>query len=61
MDGFAFRFSEGIKVIKIIGTAFAGKPFTGEVKAGECVKIMTGVMRPTGAVYSGVEHATCRG
>lgn len=49
MDGFAFKFSEGIKVIKIIGTAFAGKPFTSEVKAGECVKIMTGAMLPTGA------------
>lgn len=49
MDGFAFKFSEGIKVIKIIGTALAGKPFLGEVKAGECVKIMTGAMLPTGA------------
>lgn len=49
MDGFAFKFSEGIKIIKIIGTAFAGKPFIGEVKAGECIKIMTGAMLPTGA------------
>lgn len=49
MDGFAFKYSEGVKIIKIIGTAFAGKPFTGEVKAGECVKIMTGAMLPAGA------------
>lgn len=49
MDGFAFKFSEGVKIIKIIGTAFAGRPFNGEVKAGECVKIMTGAMLPTGA------------
>ena len=49
MDGFAFKFSEGVKIIKIIGTAFAGKPFIGEVKAGECVKIMTGAMLPAGA------------
>ena len=49
MDGFAFKYSEGIKIIKIIGTAFAGKPFAGMVKAGECVKIMTGAVIPTGA------------
>ena len=49
MDGFAFKYSEGIKMIKIIGTAFAGKPFIGEVKASECVKIMTGAVIPKGA------------
>jgi molybdopterin molybdotransferase len=49
MDGFAFKHSAGIKLIKIIGTAFAGRPFTGTVKAGECVKIMTGAVIPAGA------------
>ena len=49
MDGFAFKLSQGMKVVKIVGTAFAGKPFMGEVKAGECVKIMTGAMLPEGA------------
>ena len=49
MDGFAFKYSEGIKIVKIVGTAFAGKPFAGIVKAGECVKIMTGAVIPTGA------------
>ncbi len=49
MDGFAFKHSEGIKLIKIIGTAFAGRPFAGTVKAGECVKIMTGAVIPAGA------------
>jgi molybdopterin molybdotransferase len=49
MDGYAFKFSEGMKVIKIIGTAFAGRPFAGVVKAGECVKIMTGAVIPDGA------------
>jgi molybdopterin molybdotransferase len=49
MDGYAFKFSEGIKVIKVIGTAFAGRPFAGVVKAGECVKIMTGAVIPVGA------------
>lgn len=49
MDGYAFKYSEGIKIIKIIGTALAGKPFFGEVKAGECIKIMTGGLMPSGA------------
>ena len=48
MDGYAFKYSEGIKIIKIIGTAFAGKAFEGIVKAGECVKIMTGAVIPQG-------------
>ena len=49
MDGYAFKYSEGAKIIKVIGSAFAGKAFSGEVKAGECVKIMTGAVIPTGA------------
>jgi molybdopterin molybdotransferase len=46
MDGYAYQFSEGAKIIKIIGTAFAGKPFEGEINAGECIKIMTGAVVP---------------
>ena len=49
MDGFAFKYTEGIKLIKIIGTAFAGRPFLGDVKASECVRIMTGAVIPNGA------------
>lgn len=49
MDGFAFKFSDNLKSLKVIGTAFAGKPFTGAVNAGECVKIMTGAVIPAGA------------
>lgn len=49
MDGYAFKFSEGVKVAKVIGTAFAGKPFSGAIKAGECVRIMTGAVIPQGA------------
>jgi molybdopterin molybdotransferase len=49
MDGFAFKFSEGAKIIKVIGTAYAGAPFEGEVNAGECIKIMTGAVIPKGA------------
>ncbi len=46
MDGYAYQFSEGVKIIKIIGTAFAGKPFVGKINAGECIKIMTGAVVP---------------
>ena len=49
MDGFAFKFSAHLKTLNIIGTAFAGKAFEGVVKAGECVKIMTGAVIPEGA------------
>jgi molybdopterin molybdotransferase len=49
MDGFAFKFSANLKTLNIIGTAFAGNAFTGVVNAGECVKIMTGAVIPTGA------------
>lgn len=49
MDGFAFKFSTNLKTLKIIGTAFAGQPFMGNLNAGECVKIMTGAVIPAGA------------
>ena len=31
-----------------IGTAWAGKPFTGSVSAGQCVRIFTGAVIPEG-------------
>lgn len=49
MDGFAFKYSDHLKTLKVIGTAFAGKAFEGVVKPGECVKIMTGAVVPDGA------------
>jgi len=49
MDGFAFRFEDAAKQLKIIGTAFAGRPFMHIVGKGECVKIMTGAVIPLGA------------
>ncbi len=49
MDGFAFKYSDHLKTLKIIGTAFAGRAFEGIVKPGECVKIMTGAVVPAGA------------
>lgn len=49
MDGFAFKHADGSKPIKLIGTAYAGRPFDGEVLQGQCVKIMTGAVIPLGA------------
>ena len=49
MDGYAFKYSVGAKIIKIVGSAFAGKPFAGSIQAGECVKIMTGAVIPKNA------------
>lgn len=48
MDGFAFRHAEATQALKIVGTAFAGNPFSGELPAGACVKIMTGAVIPAG-------------
>ena len=48
MDGYAVRFSDLEQPLKEIGTALAGKPFTGKVGAGECVRIMTGAVMPAG-------------
>ena len=52
MDGFAFKdqqlsSAENI-TLKVVGTALAGKAWQGQVKPGECVKIMTGAIMPDG-------------
>ena len=50
MDGYAFNGTElddeGLCELKIIGTAYAGKPYQGTVKSGQAVKIMTGAVMP---------------
>ncbi|WGE56060.1 molybdopterin molybdotransferase MoeA [Actinobacillus equuli subsp. equuli] len=50
MDGYAFRLADlaQFERLTVAGKSFAGNPFTGEVKAGECVRIMTGAMVPAG-------------
>ena len=51
MDGFAFDGKHlGLAPLKlrVVGTALAGKAWQGNVKTGECVKIMTGAVMPTG-------------
>ena len=52
MDGFAFNgkcLEDGQAEIKlrIVGTALAGKPYTGKIASGECLKIMTGAVMPS--------------
>ncbi|HEU4709283.1 MAG TPA: gephyrin-like molybdotransferase Glp, partial [Methylophilaceae bacterium] len=52
MDGYAFRMDDvqqGETRLEVIGTAFAGKPFEGAVGKGQCVRIMTGGIMPSGA------------
>ena len=49
MDGYAVRFSDLDKPLREIGTALAGKPFSGKLGPGECVRIMTGAVMPEGA------------
>ena len=49
MDGYAVRFADLDQPLKEVGTALAGKPFSGKVGAGECVRIMTGAVMPQGA------------
>jgi molybdopterin molybdotransferase len=51
MDGFAFDGKQlGLAPLKlrVVGTALAGKAWQGNVKTGECVKIMTGAVMPAG-------------
>jgi len=48
MDGYAVRFADLDRPLKEIGAALAGKPFSGRVGAGECVRIMTGAVMPAG-------------
>jgi molybdopterin molybdotransferase len=52
MDGYALRGAElhtdAPTSLTVCGKAFAGQPFEGEVAAGQCLRIMTGAVMPTG-------------
>ncbi len=66
MDGYAIRAADlsnaGETTLKRIGASFAGKPYTGAVQRGECVRIMTGGVVPTGAdTIVMQEHARANG
>ena len=53
MDGYAVNSgdipSSGSAELSVLGTAWAGKPFSGKLSAGSCVRIMTGAIMPDGA------------
>ena len=52
MDGFAFGGGQLLPgqplALRCLGTAFAGQAWGGQAGAGDCVKIMTGAIMPTG-------------
>jgi molybdopterin molybdotransferase len=53
MDGWAVRYADlnaaADTTLRRIGESFAGKPYAGEVSAGETVRIFTGAVMPRGA------------
>lgn len=50
MDGYGLRYAdlEAQTPLPVAGKSFAGIPFEGELPAGQCVRIMTGAMVPSG-------------
>ncbi len=52
MDGYAFDGAQlaldNSLTLKVVGTALAGKAWSGRLAHGECVKIMTGAVMPAG-------------
>lgn len=61
MDGYAFNSQDlNSAQLKVIGTAFAGKAFSGAVARGECVRIMTGAAMPQGADTVAVQEKVLR-
>lgn len=53
MDGYALRLEDlsetEASTLRVAGRAFAGAPYEGALRAGECVRIMTGAPVPEGA------------
>ena len=54
MDGYAIAGDDipaenSTNTLKMIGKSFAGQPFDGAIKKGECIRIMTGAVVPEGA------------
>jgi molybdopterin molybdotransferase len=39
--------ASGDVTLKVVGTSFAGKPYTGTIGTGECIRIMTGGVVPS--------------
>jgi molybdopterin molybdotransferase len=53
MDGYAARSADlkadGETILEEVGTALAGRAYQGSVGAGQCVRVMTGAVLPSGA------------
>ena len=53
MDGYAVRSTDlphdGSKTLRLIGTAWAGRPLQARVETDQCARIMTGAVLPDGA------------
>ncbi|MFZ2170495.1 MAG: gephyrin-like molybdotransferase Glp [Methylococcaceae bacterium] len=66
VDGYAMYSSDlpvqGECRLEIIGRANAGKPYNGEIKSGQCLRIMTGAVVPEGLdVVIMQEHVALKG
>jgi molybdopterin molybdotransferase len=48
MDGYAIRFADQGKALKLVGVSAAGHAFKGTVKPGQAVRILTGAPMPKG-------------
>lgn len=52
MDGYAVSSADlphsGAKSLQIMGTAYAGKPYSSRCHQGQCIRIMTGAVMPDG-------------
>jgi molybdopterin molybdotransferase len=63
MDGYAVRAADVASVpvtLKLIGEVAAGRPFEGEVRAGEAARIFTGGVVPAGADTIVIQENTSR-
>ncbi|MBS3799373.1 MAG: molybdopterin molybdotransferase MoeA [Thioalkalivibrio sp.] len=51
MDGYALRAADtgSAAQLELVGTSAAGHPWDGEVRPGQCVRILTGAVVPAGA------------
>ncbi|VAW75814.1 Molybdopterin molybdenumtransferase [hydrothermal vent metagenome] len=53
MDGYAIRHDDCTNTtpctLDVTGESFAGSPFVGQMKSGQCIRIMTGAVMPDGA------------
>lgn len=62
MDGYAFGSENFSTTLINVGTSWAGKPFEGVLKTGECVRIFTGAVLPENADSVVMqEHVTVHG